>query len=196
MVIDIQTKRDARSSRMPASERRQLIIQAAAIEFAARGLHGTATEDIANRAGITQPYVFRLFGTKKALFMAVVEHHFDEVQGAFQGAIDSVSEPTTENLMKAMGEAYAGLLRDRTVLMMQMQCYAACGDDEVRAVVQRRYGALYRWVEEVTGADDVEMHKFFSTGMLMNVAAVVDLASVAEPWVANCLAAPDAPEAS
>ena len=77
--------------------------------------------------------------------------------------------------MKAMGEAYAGLLRDRTVLLMQMQCYAACGDDDVRAVVQRRYGGLYRWVEEVTGADDVEMHKFFSTGMLMNVAAVIDL---------------------
>ena len=84
------------------------------------------------------------------------------------------------------------LLRDRTMLLMQMQCYAACGDDEVRAVVQRRYGGLYRWVEEVTGADDLEMHQFFSTGMLMNVAAVVDLVSVAEPWVANCLGAPDA----
>ena len=78
---------------MPAAERREPIIQAAAIEFAARGLHGTATEDIANRAGITQPYVFRLFGTKKALFMAVVEHHFDEVQRAFQAATDSAADP-------------------------------------------------------------------------------------------------------
>ena len=77
-------KTDARSSRMPAAERRELIIQAAAIEFAGRGLHGTATEDIARRAGITQPYVFRLFGTKKALFIAVVEHSLRRGAGAFR----------------------------------------------------------------------------------------------------------------
>jgi AcrR family transcriptional regulator len=191
MTVENQVRRDARSTRMPAAERREQIVTAAAVEFAARGLHGTATEDIAYRAGITQPYVFRLFGTKKALFLAVVERHFDEVQGLFQGAIDSVPDADTEGRLKAMGEAYAELLRDRTMLLMQMQCYAACGDDEVRAVVQRRYGGLYRWVEEVTGADDLEMHRFFSTGMLMNVAAAVDLVSVAEPWVANCLAVPD-----
>ena len=177
---------------MPAAERREQIIKAAAIEFAGRGLHGTATEDIAKRAGITQPYVFRLFGTKKALFIAVVEHHFDEVQRMFQSAADSAGTTAPEGLLKAMGEAYAELVRDRTMLLMQMQCYAACGDDDVRAVVQRRYGGLYRWVEEITGADELAMHQFFSTGMLMNVAATIDLASVAEPWVANCLGAPDA----
>ncbi len=191
MTIESEIKQDGRAARMPAAERREQIVKAAAIEFAARGLHGTATEDIANRSGITQPYVFRLFGTKKALFLAVVEYHFDEVQRLFQAAVDSVPDASTELRLRAMGEAYALLLRDRTMLLMQMQCYAACGDDEVRAVVQRRYGALYRWVEEVTGADDLEMHQFFSTGMLMNVAAAVDLVSVAEPWVANCLAVPN-----
>ena len=72
---------------------------------------------------------------------------------------------------------------------MQMQCYAACGDDDVRAVVQRRYGELYRWVEEVTGADELAMHQFFSTGMLMNVAAAIDLPASPSRGSPNCLGA-------
>jgi AcrR family transcriptional regulator len=187
MAIDESQKTDARSTRMPAAERRVEIINAAAIEFATRGLYGTATEDIANRAGITQPYVFRLFGTKKALFLAVVEHTFDEVQRVFQVAMDREGARDTESVLMRMGRAYGVLLHDRTMLLMQMQAYAASDDDEVRAVVQRRYGALYQWVQESVGAEDEEMHRFFANGMLLNVAAAIDLPSVGESWVAGCL---------
>ena len=58
------------ATRQSAQERRESILDAAMIEFAERGLHGTSTEDIAKRAGISQPYVFRLFGSKKKLFAA------------------------------------------------------------------------------------------------------------------------------
>ncbi len=191
MAIDAHPKTDARSSRMPAAERRELIIRAAVIEFANKGLHGTATEDIARRAGITQPYVFRLFGTKKALFIAVVEYCFDTLMARFEASIADVEPGDGTAMLTAMGEAYAGMVQNRTELLMQMQAYAACADDDVRVVVQRRYGELYRWVEQVTGADDLSLHHFFSTGMLMNVATAIDLMSVAEPWVANCLSAPD-----
>jgi AcrR family transcriptional regulator len=191
MAIESDTRTDARSSRMPASERRELIIKAAVIEFANKGLHGTATEDIARRAGITQPYVFRLFGTKKALFIAVVEHCFDTLMERFQAAIAGIEPGDGKAMFDAMGESYAAMVQNRTELLMQMQAYAACADDDVRAVVQRRYGELYRWVEDVTGGDDLALHSFFSTGMLMNVATAIDLMSVAEPWVANCFAPPD-----
>src|SRR6266436_3605970 len=62
--------------RMPATERREAVLAAAVTEFAARGLAGTSTEDVARRAGISQPYLFRLFPTKKALFLALVERCF------------------------------------------------------------------------------------------------------------------------
>src|SRR5437588_13114923 len=72
--------------RMPAAERRQLVLEAAVTEFAAGGLAGTSTEDVARRAGISQPYLSRLFPTKKALFLALVEQCFRRVQGAFTQA--------------------------------------------------------------------------------------------------------------
>ena len=66
---------------MPAAERREMVLEAAMAEFAAHGLAGTSTEDVARRAGISQPYLFRLFPTKKALFLALVGRCFRRVRG-------------------------------------------------------------------------------------------------------------------
>jgi AcrR family transcriptional regulator len=57
---------------MSGVERRSQVLQHAAEEFAAHGLHGASTETIARSAGITQAYIFRMFGTKKALFLELV----------------------------------------------------------------------------------------------------------------------------
>ena len=58
---------------MSAEERREMVLEAAVAAFALRGMAGTSTEDVARSAGISQPYLFRLFPTKKALFLALVE---------------------------------------------------------------------------------------------------------------------------
>src|SRR6266704_3291068 len=117
--------------RMPAAERREQVLEAAVAEFAARGLAGTSTEDVARRAGISQPYLFRLFPTKKALFLALVERCFRRVEDAFTAAAGDL---TGDEAMAAMGDAYERLLDDRTLLLLQMQAYAACDDPEIRAV--------------------------------------------------------------
>ena len=72
--------------RMSAEERREAILEAARLEFASTGFHGTSTETIAERAGISQPYLFRLFGTKKELFVASVRRCFRETLETFQRA--------------------------------------------------------------------------------------------------------------
>ena len=59
-------------TRSTAQERRAELLAAALSEFAIGGLHGTSTEAIAKRAGISHAYLFRLFGTKKQLFIAIV----------------------------------------------------------------------------------------------------------------------------
>jgi AcrR family transcriptional regulator len=175
---------DGRSARMPAAERREAILEAAMIEFARGGLHGTATEDIARRAGITQPYVFRLFGTKKALYIATIERCFDRIQGDFAAAV-AAAEPGTE--LQAMGAAYGPLLRDRSLLLGQMHSYADCSDPDVRAVVSRRYGELWGWVEQASGASAEEVRDFFARGMLLNVIAAIDLRGLKDAWVYECL---------
>src|SRR5919206_607519 len=99
-------------SRMSADERREAILSAALEEFAANGLSGASTEAIAAEAGISQPYVFRLFGTKKQLFIAVVSRCFRETLELFQRAAEG---KRGDEALTAMGEAYVGeLLPDRT----------------------------------------------------------------------------------
>lgn len=175
---------DGRATRMPAAQRREAILEAAMTEFARGGLNGTATEDIARRAGITQPYVFRLFGTKKALYLETIERCFDRIQRDFEAAAKAAA-PGEE--LQAMGVAYGPLLRDRSLLLGQMHSYADCSDPEVRAVVRRRYGQLWEWVEGASGARPEEVREFFAKGMLLNVIAAIDLRGLNDPWVAECL---------
>src|SRR5437764_9774571 len=117
------------AQRKSAEERREAVLEAALEEFAARGLEGASTEAIAAKAGISQPYVFRLFGTKKELFKAVVARCFRETLETFQRAAEGVRG---EEAMQAMGAAYAEhLLPNRTMLRIQMQAYAACDDADI-----------------------------------------------------------------
>src|SRR5690349_24567904 len=122
------------STRLSAAERRDTILDAAQIEFAARGYAGTSTEEIARRAGISQPYLFRLFGTKKELFKATAARCLRETLEIFQRAAEGTRG---EDALKAMGEAYRTLLEDRSRLRAQMQSYAAC-DEIGRASCRER----------------------------------------------------------
>jgi AcrR family transcriptional regulator len=63
----------SKARRHTADQRREAVVVAAMAAFAAKGLYGTATEEIARRAGISQPYLFRLFGSKLNLFLVVLE---------------------------------------------------------------------------------------------------------------------------
>ncbi len=169
---------------MSADERREAILEAARVEFAATGFHGTSTETIAERAGISQPYLFRLFGTKKELFVANVRRCFRETLETFQRAAEG---KRGEAALEAMGEAYLGLLADRSRLLAQMQAYASCDDPEIREVVREGYGDLFTWTERVSGLPPVRLSDFFAQGMLLNVVASMDLLHSDEPWAQRLL---------
>jgi AcrR family transcriptional regulator len=169
---------------MTAEARRADVLRSAVPAFAKGGYHGTSTEEVARAAGISQPYLFRLFPTKKALFLALVEHGFGRVRAAFTAAVGDL---TGEDAMVAMGEAYGELLRDRDELLLQMHCYGACDDEEIAAATRREFGRLWREVARLSGADDEAMQSFFAMGMLMNVIASMDATSHGSQWVKACL---------
>jgi AcrR family transcriptional regulator len=173
------------TERKSAEQRRDEILDAAMIEFAQHGLEGASTEDIAKRAGISQPYVFRLFGTKKELFKATAARCLRETLEIFQRAAEG---KRGEDALKAMGEAYRTLLEDRSRLRAQMQSYAACDDPEICAVVRAGYGDIVTYVERVSGADRATVSSWFAKGMLMNVMASMDLLNLDEPWAERLIA--------
>jgi AcrR family transcriptional regulator len=168
---------------MSAAERRELVIDAAVAEFAVHGLAGTSTEDVARRAGISQPYLFRLFPTKKALFLALVERCFQRVRDTF---ITAAADLDGEEAKMAMADAYEKLLDDRILLLLQMQAYAACDDPEIRAATRAGFKKLWELTERLTGLPFQEVVDFFAIGMLMNVAAAMDLPAVDERWTSWC----------
>jgi AcrR family transcriptional regulator len=169
--------------RMKAAERREAVLAAAVIEFAARGLAGTSTEDVARRAGISQPYLFRLFPTKKALFLALVDRCFRQVAAAFEAA---AADRVGEDALEAMANAYHQLLQDRTLLLLQLQAYAACDDPEIRDATRTGFKQLWALVERLSGLPYEPVVTFFAMGMLMNVAAAMDLPAVDERWTRWC----------
>ena len=173
-------------TRLTADERRAEILDAALYEFAERGLHGTSTEDIARRAGISQPYVFRLFRTKKELFLASCERCFREVRDAMHEA--SVGKQGEEAL-DAMGKAYMELLEsDPRRLMLQMEMYAAASDPDVRKQARRGYGELVEFVERASGESGDAITQFFAYGMLINVLASMGLDKSSSGWAQRLLA--------
>jgi AcrR family transcriptional regulator len=168
------------TARLSAAERKTTVLDAALIEFAESGYEGTSTEDIARRAGISQPYLFRLFGTKKELFKASVARCFRETLELFQRAAEGTRG---EDALAAMGEAYMELLlTDRTRLRAQMQSYAACDDPEICAVVRDGYGDLVAYVQRVSGLPAEDVALFFARGMLLNVLSAMQVQTEPEPW--------------
>jgi AcrR family transcriptional regulator len=161
------------ATRQTAEERREAVLEAARVEFAQHGFHGASTDAIARRAGISQPYLFRLFGSKKALFIAVNDMCFQRTLDLFRAAASGTSG---QDALDAIGRAYAELIEsDRSMLQGQLQAYsAAVNDDEIRSSVARGYGRLVDYVEAVSGADKQTVAMFFAKGMLLNVLAAVN----------------------
>jgi AcrR family transcriptional regulator len=174
------------AERKSADERREQILEAALAEFAARGLEGGSTEAIAKAVGISQPYVFRLFGTKKELFIATIDRCMRGTLEMFRTASAGLDG---EEALHAIGEAYSErLATDPTYLRSQMQAYAASDDPQIRDVVRKGYGELVEYVERVSGLPSERVAHFFAKGMLLNVMASLDLLGAEEGWAQRLIA--------
>jgi AcrR family transcriptional regulator len=169
---------DAARTRRTAPERRAEVVEAALEEFAQAGLAGASTEAIARRAGISHAYLFRLFGTKRDLFLATVDRAFGHVLEVFREAwrTRDPSAPPFE----VLGKSYPPILEDRKELLFQFHAYAACADPEIRARVRERYLECFRWVRDTTGDTEDAVRVFMSAGLLIAVSEALEEPVLAE----------------
>jgi AcrR family transcriptional regulator len=174
------------TGRKTAGERREAILEAALTEFSKHGYGATSTDAISRAVGISHPYLFRLFRTKKELFIATVERcladtytRFDEAGHGLQG----------EQALEAMGKAYKQMIaEDPRRLRGQMQAYSACDDPDVCEVVRRGFGRLVELVES-KGVPPERVVQFFAFGMLINVMNSMDLSTSGDAWAKRLVAA-------
>lgn len=161
------------SSRKTAAERREEIVAVALRHFSEGGLSGTSTEAIAREVGLSQPYLFRLFGTKRNLFLACYEVVGQRISEAFTRAAEGL--PVAERL-PAMGRAYYELLQDRTLLRMQLQTHAAAAaDPELQEQARQDWLRVVDVVRRLAHVEGEELVRFMATGMLLNVMAALEV---------------------
>jgi AcrR family transcriptional regulator len=182
------------STRQTADERRTSVLAAAITEFARSGYAGTSTDAIAARAGISQPYLFRLFGTKKELFIAT----YDLVGGRIVRELTNAAEGLhDEEAVAAMGQAYLELMQDPDLLQVQMHGFAAAtGDADIARSCRRTFEVLWQLVDERTDLPEEEIRHFFATGMMISVMSAIDLLSIPDHWAQSfCPPSPGKSEA-
>ncbi|MFD3520884.1 TetR/AcrR family transcriptional regulator [Streptomyces sp. NPDC058653] len=172
--------------RMSAEERRESVIRAAITEFARTGYHGTSTEAIARRVGVSQPYLFRLFPNKQSIFLAASERCLLDVRGIFEAASEGLD---AEEAVHAMGTAYQRLIaEDPEKLMMQMQTYVAvasaeaAGDHEFGRSVRAGWEVLWDSAHLALGADPDETTAFLAYGMLINTLVAMGFPAGHRVW--------------
>jgi AcrR family transcriptional regulator len=172
---------------MSAAERREMVIREATVEFARRGYDATSTEAIAKRVGVSQPYLFRLFGSKRQLFHEVARRCFDDLLAQFRAAAGG---RTGHDAILAMRLRYRDLLADSALLPLQLQIYgAAIGDPELRELGRAKLAELWRQVASLSGEPPEEVLEFLAVGMAVNVLTALDVPYQPGDKLAESLAA-------
>ena len=169
----------ADTQRKSAEERRDEILDAAVTEFAQNGLHGTSTDRIAERAGLSQPYLFRLFGTKKELYLATSQRAIDHLYDVF--AAESRGK-TGMDALHAMGAAYESVMADRNRLMLMLKCWASCDDPEICEAVRGAWRDLVDLAERASGESPEVVSTFFSKGAMLTILMAMEAFTRPEPW--------------
>ena len=159
----------APATRMKASDRRELILEAATAVFGAKTYVGTTTDEVARAAGVSQPYVVRLFGTKEKLFIAVIERAYGRLIDEFRRALTGDADGRAER----MGRAYTGLLAERGMLPVIANSTALGGEPEIGRVARAGFSDIWRFIRDEAGFSAEETREFMATGMLIN--AIVGL---------------------
>jgi len=170
---------------MSAVERREEVLRAALHAFAQGGYEGTSAAQIADRVGVSQPYLFRLFPGKRALFVAAVERCFDEVHAELRDAAGGLYG---QDAIIAMRDRYRELLADSTLLQFQLQIFAAAaGDEEIRVLGHDRWAGLWRAFRELSGEPAEEIMRFVAAGMLTMALTALDVPHTPGPDLGRSL---------
>ena len=154
--------------RMSAPQRRALVLAAATRAFARGGYSGTSTDAVAKEAGVSQPYIVRMFGTKAELFRAVFARALDEIVRTFTEKLNTLDiEPDDPEFWAELGSAYGELILDRDLLLVMLHGFAT-GTDDIATVSRFAMSKIYSLVRDRTGCTTEQARMFIANGMLIN----------------------------
>lgn len=178
-VAPVETSAPRRST---AGERRQLVVGHAVACFAAGGWAGTTVVDVAAAAGISPAYVAKLFPKKEQLFVAALDSCFDRIAQALTAAAATTATGSPEDVLDQLGDAYAHLITDRPVLMLQVHAQSAAAVPAIGDALRRGLERLTMLVSTTTGADDAAVQRFLAYGQLCHLVVTTRIDQLDTPW--------------
>lgn len=150
--------------RMRSEDRRESILEAATGVFGQHGYFGATTDRIARAAGVSQPYVVRLFGTKEGLFLEVIVRALALILLRFR----AVLAEGTHDLGRRLGAAYVELLRERGLLVSLMHSFVLGGDPMIGPRARQGFLEVYAFLRHEAGFAPDEASGFLEGAMLLN----------------------------
>ena len=175
-MSSVTTTAPETTTRMPAGERRESILEAATAVFGERGYVGATTDAVAKAAGVSQPYVVRMFGTKEQLFLEVLQRALDKLLATFRSVIAEHGAGGKAGLGALIGSAYADLLRDRGLLLSLMQAFMLGTDPVIGPAARAGFLEVYAVLREEAGFTSAEADAFLSHGMMLNTLVAIGMA--------------------
>lgn len=154
--------------RLSSDERRAQIILAALTVFGSHGYEGATTDQVARAAGVSQPYVVRLFGTKEKLFLATLDFGLDRLLSTFRSALDASDEGGERPVGKRIGEAYIDLIEVRGLHQTLAHAYLLGSNPAIGAAARQGFAKVWRFFRDEMGADADEARAFLAEGMLIS----------------------------
>lgn len=160
-----------------ASANRRTDIVSAAIEvFAEIGYYRATTAQVAERASISQPYVYRFF-TKESLLVEALEVSWQRIIDAFKRVIGTSSP---EQLEIGLIRAYEEIMEShRNEILLQMQAQTI-RETPIRDAMRKGMGQVKELVQnafEQAGLPEaaVKTSDFLARGMLCNVSMAMEM---------------------
>jgi AcrR family transcriptional regulator len=173
---------EAKSERIPAAERREQILDAAARVFGERGYAGTTTDQVAQAAGISQPYVVRMFGSKEKLFCELLLRARTRLEERLRTALGrpEVKALGPQELKQFLGRAYVDLVGEGDIVLPLAQGFLLGHDPVIGKYAREGFLDIYRLLRDEAGLSPDDVRDFLSGGMLLNTLLTLQMPGLYE----------------
>jgi AcrR family transcriptional regulator len=169
-------------SRSTAEARRAVVVARAVEVFARTGYHATPVTDVAAAAGISQAYVLRLFDGKLGLFVAALDHCYEQIRQTLHRSAEKLPAASATQILDQMGDDYAELIADRSLIKLQIHAQSASDVPEIREATRRGIASVVTLARELSGGTQAQVQQFIALGQLCHLIVAADLDEVDEPW--------------
>ena len=165
-----------------ADARRDTVVDSSITVFARSGYLGTPIAAVAEHASISPAYVFKLFPGKETLFVAALDECFVRVVDALDRGAAASADQSAAGILYAMGGAYAELIRDRDLLMLQVHAQSAVGQPEIAQALRRGVEKVTRFAKSRSGASDDDVQRFIAYGQLCHLIVTTGIEDSSAEW--------------